>query len=94
VKAFEPAFRSTNPIYRELGNTLLAKNSKMTTAVMIIGAILGLGGMAAFFVLNLGNSVAVNAIVPGIVLALYGIAVLVLNTVGKKLRSFCGIERS
>jgi len=88
IKTFEPAFRSTNQIYQQLANALLEKNKKMTTIAMIIGAILGLGGMGVFFGLNLGNSVAVNVGVPGTVLVLYGITVLVLNTVGKRLRSF------
>jgi hypothetical protein len=60
----------------------------MTKVVMIIGGILGIGGIVVFFVLNLGNSVAVNAAVPGAVLLFYGIAVLILSAVGKRLRSF------
>jgi hypothetical protein len=92
LKAFESAFRSTNQIYRDLGNTLLAKNSKMTTIVMVVGAILGIGGMAAFFVLNLGNSVAVNAGVPGAILVFYIITILGLTSVGKRLRSFLGVS--
>jgi hypothetical protein len=62
----------------------------MMTAVMIIGAILGLGGMVAFFVLNLGNSIAVNAGVPGALLLLYIITILGLTVAGKRLRSFLG----
>jgi len=92
LKAFESAFRSTNQIYRDLGSTLLVKNSKMTTVVMVLGAILGIGGMAVFFVLNLGPSVAVNAGVPGVVLVFYIITILGLTLVGKRLRSFLGIS--
>jgi len=92
VKVFEPAFRSTNQIYRDLGNALLVKNSKMTTAVMIIGAILGLGGIVAFLVLNLGHSVAVNIGVPGAILVFYIITYLLMTLVGKRLRSFLGIS--
>jgi len=88
VKAFESAFRSTNQIYRDIGNALAVKNSKMTTVVMIIGAILGLGGMVAFFVMNLGHSIAVNAGVPGGVLVFYIITILGLSSAGKRLRSF------
>jgi len=88
VKAFEPAFRSTNQIYQNLANAILVKNSKMTKVVMIIGAILGIGGIVTFFVLNLGNSVAVNAGVPGAVLLLYAIAVLILFLIGKRLSFF------
>ncbi|MDR2730775.1 MAG: hypothetical protein LBB81_07755 [Treponema sp.] len=91
LKAFESAFRSTNQIYRDLGNTLLVKNRKMTIIVMVLGAILGLGGMAAFFVLNLGHSVAVNVGIPGTVLVFYLITILGLKLVGKRLRSFLGI---
>ncbi|GBU29261.1 hypothetical protein R84B8_02825 [Treponema sp. R8-4-B8] len=92
VKEFESAFRSMNQIYRDLGNTLLVKNKKMTTVVMILGGILGLGGIAAFFILKLSNSVGVNVGVPGTVLLLYIIAVLILTSVGKKLRTFLGIS--
>jgi predicted nucleic acid-binding Zn-ribbon protein len=92
VKTFESAFRSTNQIYRDLGNALLVKNKKMTTVVMVIGAILGFGGMAAFFVLNLGHSVGVNAGVPGAVLVLYIITTLLLTLVGKRLSSFLGVS--
>jgi len=91
VKTFEPAFRSTNQVYRDLGGTLLVKNSKMTTVVMIIGAILGIGGMVAFLVLNLGHSIAVNVGVPGAVLVFYIITYLLMFLVGKRLRSFLGI---
>ena len=91
VKAFEAAFRSTNQIYRDLGSALLVKNKKMIIAVMIIGGILGLGGMGAFFVMNLGQSIAVNAGVPGGILFLYIITILGLLAVGKRLRSYLGI---
>jgi uncharacterized protein (DUF362 family) len=91
VKAFESAFRSTNQIYRDLGITLLVKNRKMTTVVMVLGAIFGFGGIIAFFVLNLGHSVAVNLSIPGAVLVFYLITILGLTLVGKRLRSFLGI---
>ena len=84
VKAFEPAFRSTNQIYQELANALLAKNKKMTTVVMIIGAILGLGGIAVSLLLN--RSVVLWAIV----LVFYVVTIMLLITVRKQLRSFCG----
>jgi len=85
VKAFEPAFRSTNQIYRDLGSALLVKNSKMTTIVMVIGALFGVGGiMAVFF--------GLNYVIPGILLVLYAITVLVMISVGKRLRSFLGIS--
>jgi predicted nucleic acid-binding Zn-ribbon protein len=91
VKAFESAFRSTNQVYRDLGNTLLEKNKKMITVIMIIGAILGFGGMVAFFVLNLGNGIAVNVGVPGAILLFYISTILGLTAVGKRLRFFLGI---
>jgi len=90
VKAFESAFRSTNQIYRNLGNTLLAKNSKMTSIVMVLGALFGFGGTAAFFGLKLSHSIAVNVGVPGALLLLYAITVLLMILVGKRLRSFLG----
>jgi len=82
VKTFEPAFRSTNQIYKDLGNVLLEKNMKTSKIIMIIGAILGFGGIAVFLGLNLGIAL------PVILLALYGIAFLVLKSVEKQLRSF------
>ena len=92
IKTFESAFRSTNQVYRELGSTLLAKNKTMITVVMIIGAILGLGGIATFFILNLGKDIAVNVGVPGAILLFYIITVLGLTAVGKRLHSFLGIS--
>ncbi|MDR2584095.1 MAG: hypothetical protein LBC75_11490 [Fibromonadaceae bacterium] len=92
LKEFESEFRSTNQVYRDLGNALLKKNKKMITFIMIIGAILGFGGMVAFFVLNLGNSIAVNAGIPGAILLFYIITILGLTAVEKRLRSFLGIS--
>jgi predicted nucleic acid-binding Zn-ribbon protein len=92
VKAFEAAFRSTNQIYRDLGNTLLAKNGKMATVILVLGAILGLGGMGAFFGLDLGHSVGMNAGVPGAVLLFYIITYLGLASVKKRLCSFLGVS--
>jgi len=89
VKEFEFAFRK-NQVYRDLGNALLEKNKKMITVIMIIGAILGFGGMAAFFVLNLSDSIAVNAGIPGAILLLYIITILGLTAVEKRLRSYLG----
>jgi len=79
VKAFESAFRSTNQIYRDLGNSLLAKNSKMTIVVLVLGIVLGLVG---FFVLDLGVGIS------GAILAFYLITVLAMILTGKRLRSF------
>ena len=82
VKTFEPAFRSKNQIYKDLGNLLLEKNMKTSKTIMIIGAILGFGGIAIFLGLNRGIGV------PTTVLAFYGITFLVLKSVEKRLRSF------
>jgi len=87
VKEFESAFRK-NQVYRDLGNALLEKNKKMITVIMIIGAILG--GMMVFFVLNLGDSIAVKAGVPGAILLFYIITILRLTLVRKRLRSYLG----
>jgi hypothetical protein len=90
VKAFEPALRSSNQIYRDLGADLLVKNGKMTTVVMVLGGLLGLGGMAAFFVLKVGPDATVNAGVPGATLALYLITLALLAAVGKRLSAYMG----
>jgi len=92
VKAFESAFRSTNQIYRDLGSALLVKNKKMTTVIIVLGSILGLGGMVAFFVLNLGHSIAVNVGVPGAILVFYIITYLLMTLVGKRFSAFLGIS--
>jgi len=90
LKTFEPAFRSTNQIYQDLANDLLAKNSKMTNIIAVIGGSLGLGGIAVFFILKneIADSVTVYLGLPGTVLVLYVITVLLLTTVGKRLRSY------
>ena len=85
IKAYESAFRSSNQIYKDLVNILLEKNSKINKAVMIIGAIFGIGGVAVFFLLNLG-SVLLGII--GIAFLFFVVTVLILSTVGKRLQSF------
>jgi hypothetical protein len=47
VKTFEPAFRSTNQIYKELGNVLQKRNKTITIVTMILGGILGIGALIA-----------------------------------------------
>jgi hypothetical protein len=46
--------------------------------------------MVTFFVLDLGNDIAVNAGVPGAILLFYIITILGLTAVGKRLRTFLG----
>jgi uncharacterized protein YukE len=92
LKAFELAFRSSNQIYRDLGSCLLAKNTKMTTVVMVVGGLFGVGGMAAAFALKLSPNTAVNAGVPGGILALYAVTIALLFAAGKRLRSYLGIS--
>jgi len=98
VKAFEPAFRGTNQIFKDLGGVLLKKNKKMTIVVMILGAIFSFGGLIASFDLS-GGPVDVPiaffglSLAPvGVVLVTYIITVLVLFLAGKKLQSFLGIS--
>ena len=84
VKTFEPAFRGTNQIFKDLGGVLLRKNKKLTIVVMILGAVFSFGGLIAFFDLSLAPV--------GVVLVTYIITVLVLFLTGKKLQSFLGIS--
>jgi uncharacterized protein YukE len=88
IKMFEAAFRSTNQIYQELANVLLAKTKKTAIAALIVGAILGIGGIAIFFTMSLSDSIAINLGVPGAVLLLNALSALILAGVGKRLRSF------
>lgn len=92
VKTFEPAFRSANPIYRGLATALLAKTGTMTRVVLVLGVLLGLGGMAAFFALGVGPAPGVNAGVPGAVLGFYLITAAVLAAAGKRLRAYVAIS--
>jgi len=87
VKTFEPAFRGTNQIYKDLGSVLQEKNKKITTIVMILGAILGLGGVVTFLALGY------NLIFPVVVLVTYFISVLTLALTGKLLKSVLGYEK-
>jgi len=86
VKAFEPAFRGTNQIYKDLGKVLLEKNKKMNMVAMIIGAILCFGSLI-FFAVS-GGPVVVSLIV----LVIYAVPILMLFLTGKKLQSFLGVK--
>jgi hypothetical protein len=107
LKAFEPGFRSKTKIYRDLGAEILAKNGKMTTVVMVLGGLLGLGGTVAFFALRLGPISYVTILgatlasyitgpisyvaIPGAILASYVITIALLVTAGKRLRDYLGL---
>jgi len=84
VKTFEPAFLSTNQIYKDLGDTLLEKNKKMSIVTFIINLILVLGSLV-FFAVS-GNPVTLY--VSGIVLATSAITMVMLLMTGKKLESY------
>ena len=84
IKTFESAFRSSNQIYKDLGNSLLEKNKKMSIVALIIGAILGLGSLA-FFAVS-GGSVVLSIII----LAVCAITFLILFLAGKNLKSYLG----
>lgn len=94
IKSFEPAFKSTNQIYRSLGTKLLEKNGKMIKAIFIVGIILGLGGMGAFFVFNSGSDLLINAGVPGALIITYGLTAVIFSVAGKKLVSYMGENSS
>jgi len=82
VKAYERALRSTNQIYKNLANALLEKNRKITTIVLILGAILGVFGTVVFGLTN--GPVALSVIM----LISYATTYLLLSSIGKQLRSF------
>ena len=82
VKTFEPAFRSTNQIYQDLGNALLEKNTKMNIVALIINLILGIGSLI-YFAMNSGP-----VFISVIVLATYIITLVMLLMTGGKLKSF------
>lgn len=92
LKTFEPAFRSTDQIYRNLGSDLLVKNRRMTIVLMVLGGLFGVGGAALFFALKLGPDASVNAGVPISILGLYFVAAALLASAGKRLRSYMGIS--
>jgi len=86
VKAFEPAFRGTNQIYKDLGNSLLEKNKKMSIVALIINLILGFGSLI-YFAVSSGP-----VVISGIVLTTYAITFLLLLLTGKRLKSYLGEE--
>ena len=88
VKTFEPAFRSTNQIYQDLGNTLLEKNKKMNIIALIINLILGLGSLAFFAMSGRPVNPASLVVIPGIVFATSAMTFVMLLMTGKKLESY------
>jgi hypothetical protein len=86
VQTFEPAFRGANQIYKDLGNTMIEKNSKMSMIALIIGAILGLGSLVFFLVS--GGPIVISIIV----LVAVAITFLVLFLTGKQLKEYLGIS--
>ena len=82
VKTFEPAFRSTNQIYIDLGNTLLEKNKKMNIIALMINLGFGIGSLI-YFLVN-GGPIVISVIA----LATYIITCLMLIKTGKKLESY------
>ena len=84
VKTFEPAFRSTNQIYKDLGDALLEKNKKMNIVTLIINLILSLGSLV-FFAMSGGHVVIV---ISAILLATSAITFVMLLMTGKKLESY------
>jgi len=99
VKEFEAAFRGTNQAYKDLGNTLLAKNKTMIVVSLIINLILGVGSLIYFAVS--GGSVVipvgehqfpVEFALSAIVLATYFITFLMLLLTGWRLKSYLGKE--
>lgn len=88
VKAFEAAFKSSNEIYRQLGNDIVQKNSAMKKVNLVLGGILGLGGIILFFGLGLSESVVMNIAIPGTALALYLGTTAVFGNVEKQIREY------
>jgi len=86
VKTFEIAFRSSNRIYKDLGNMLLEKNNKMIIVALMINLILGLGSLI-FFVMK-GGPVYISIIV----LATYFITFLMQFMTGTKLKSYLDVS--
>ena len=84
IKTFEAAFRGGNPIYKNLGNDLIAKNKTMSIVSLIIGLILGLGSLILLAV-N-GGPIVISVIL----LVVCAITFLILLSAGKKLKSYLG----
>lgn len=102
VKKFAPAFRSSLEIYQELAAQTLAKNETMSKVILILAAILGLGGIGIFFGTGIGVPIAastavspivVNIGLPGGVMILYLITWLVLSKVDKTLQSYINMNQ-
>ncbi len=94
IKTYQPAFSSTNQIYKNLGSDLLVKNSKMSNMVMVIGGLLGVCALVFFLAIKPTPNMAINVGVPGAILVLYFITVALLMTAGNKLRTYVGTAPS
>ena len=94
IKKFEPAFRSSVPVYRELADTLAKRNSVMIKVMLGLAVVLGLGGIGAFFALGLTSKPELNAAVPGAAFVLYGVSAALFALAGKRLTSAIGAAPS
>ena len=88
VKSFEAAFRSSNEIYRRLGSDILEKNHTMRKVILVLGAVLGLGGIVVFLAVGVSENVVVNIVVPGSVLALCLGTSAVFGSVEKQIKEY------
>ena len=90
IKKFEPAFGSSVPVYRELGEALLKKNSVMMKVALVLAVLLGLGGIGLFFALGLTPKPEINAGVPGAAFLMYATSAALFASAGKRLASALG----
>ena len=88
VKSFEAAFKSSNEIYRQLGNDILQKNHTLRKVMLVLAAVLGLGGIVLFLAVGVSENMVVNIVVPGSVLALYLGTSAVFGSVEKQIKEY------
>lgn len=94
IKKFEPAFKSTNEVYKNLGTFALVKNRVMMKVILILGGILGFGGAFVFFAAGIGSSVSIKTGVPAVILMLYLATSGLLLLAEKRLASLLGLSES
>jgi len=88
VKSFEAAFQSSNEIYRKLGSDIVQKNNAMRKVTLILGGFLGLGGIILFLAVGVSESMVMNILVPGSILAAYLGTSTVLGSVEKRIKEY------
>lgn len=89
VSLYQPAFRSPNPIYRDLGTRLVMKNAGAAKRVIVLAPVIGVVAVAGVYFA--AHAMAAALIAGAVTAASYLITGALLSSAGKNLRSFLGL---